>query len=146
MSITLAQICNAIETQLMTATGLSYTQSYNELKEGMNDWPMLQVYWDGSNQDPGGNADRSTFHAGVRQTDITVFADLYACPRRDIGEDMAALLPLVDAVVNVLEAQKNPNFGLLGIKGFNWSAQRVIFRYGETDFMGARFTIRIKVF
>ena len=45
MSITLAQICNAVETTLGAATGLTYTQSYNELKEGMNDTPTLQVYW-----------------------------------------------------------------------------------------------------
>src|SRR5512139_962325 len=100
MSITLAQVCNAVETTL--APAVTYTQSYNELKEGLNDWPMLQVYWDASNQDPGGNADRTTFKAVVRQTDITIFADLYGTPRRDIGEDMAALLPLVDAVIDIL--------------------------------------------
>ena len=145
MSITLAQICNAVETTLSPA--VTYTQSYNELKEGLNDWPMLQVYWDGSNQDPGGNADRTTFKAVVRQTDIVIFADLYGTPRRDIGEDMAALLPLVDAVIDILEAQDGkPYFGLDGLKGYNWNAQRVIFRYGETDFVGARFTIRFRVF
>lgn len=148
-SISLAQTCNAVATTLGTATGITYVQSYYQLKEGMNDTPTLQVYWNNSNQDPGGNADRTTFKAGVRQTDIEILCDLYASDRNEIGEDMAALLPLVDAVVDVIEQQDTkPYFGLVGLKGFNWDARRVVFQYTDSlrTYTGARFTIRFKVF
>lgn len=149
MSITLAQICNAVDTTLAAATGLTYTQSYNELEEGMNDTPTLQVYWNSSNQDPGGGNDRTTFRAGVRQTDIEIYCDLYATTRNEIGENMAALLPLVDAIVNVLEAQDTKAyFGLTGLKSFHWNAQRVTFQYTDPMrlYAGARFILTFRVF
>jgi hypothetical protein len=149
MSITLAQICNAVETTLATATGLTYTQSYNELEEGMNDTPTLQVYWNGLNQDPGGTADRSTFRAGRRQTEIEIYCDLYATTRNEIGENMAALLPLIDAIQDVMEAQDaKPYFGLNGLQAFRWSAQRVTFQYTDPLrlYVGARFILTFRVF
>jgi hypothetical protein len=149
MSITLAQICNAVETTLAAATGLTYTQSYNELEEGMNDTPTLQVYWNSSNQDPGGGNDRTTFQAGVRQTDIEIYCDLYATTRNEIGENMAALLPLVDAIVDELEKQdKKAYFGLTGLKAFRWNAQRVTFQYTDPMrmYVGARFILTFRVF
>jgi len=150
MSITLAQICNAIQATLSAATGLTYTQSYDDLTEGVQDMPMLQVYWDSLSQDPGAlvkGTERTTFKGGTRQTEIVVLADLYARQRAHIGEDMGALLPLIDAIQNVLEQQDTkPYFSLDGLKAFKWIAQRVIFEYGDKKFMGARFTITVRVF
>ena len=149
MSITLAQICNAVETTLSAAVGLTYTQSYNELEEGMNDTPTLQVYWNGMSQDPAGGNDRTTFRAGVRQTDIEIYCDLYATTRNEVGENMAALLPLVDAIVDVLEMQDTKSyFGLAGLKSFRWSAQRVTFQYTDPMrlYVGARFVLNFRVF
>ena len=149
MSITLAQICNAVETTLAAATGLTYTQSYNELEEGMNDTPTLQVYWNSSTQDPGGTNDLTTFKAVVRQTDIEIYCDLYATTRNEIGENMASLLPLVDAIQDELEKQDTkPYFGLTGLEGFNWSARRTTFQYTDPMrlYVGARFIITFKVF
>ena len=149
MSITLAQICNAVETTLAAATGLTYTQSYNELEEGMNDTPTLQVYWNSSTQDPGGTNDRTTFNAVVRQTDIVIYCDLYAATRNEIGQNMASLLPLVDAIQNELEKQDTrPIFGLTGLKGFHWSARRTTFQYTDPLrlYVGARFILTFKVF
>lgn len=149
MSITLSQICNAVESTLSAATGLTYTQSFNELEEGMNDTPVLQVYWNTCSQDPGGNNDRTSFRAGVRQTDIEIYCDLYATTRNEIGQNMASLLPLVDAIVDVLEMQDTqPIFGLDGLKGFRWSAQRVTFQYTDPLrlYVGARFILTFRVF
>ena len=147
MSITITQIAEAIESTLSAATGLTYTQAPDELTEGMQNWPLLQVYWDESTQDPSGNTDRTTFKAGVRQTVMTFFADLYVRPRSHIGEDIGALLPLIDAIQDVMEQQNTrPYFGLEGIQAFSWSAKRVVFAYGGAEYIGARLTIEIRVF
>ncbi len=144
-----AEIIDAIANTLSAATGLTYPQSYNELKDGMQDMPTLQVYWDDTGQDLTGNVDRSSFGAGVRQSAVTIIADLYARQRAHLDEDMAALMPLVTAIRVVLEEQKTkPYFGLDAIKGFQWTARRVIFEYGDAavKYMGARFTITVRVF
>lgn len=62
---------------------------------------------------------------------------------------MAALMPLVTAIRVKLEEQKTkPYFGLDTIKGFQWTVKRVIFEYGDAavKYMGARFTISVRVF
>jgi len=148
-SITHAQICDAVATTLGAATGLTYTQSYNQLKEGMNDLPTLQVYWDNTSGDPSGNNDRTTFHAAVRQADVQIFCDLYAAQRGEVGENMATLLPLVDAIIDEIEKQDSTTqFGLVGLKGFHWNASRVIFQYTDPlrVFYGARFILFFRVY
>ena len=149
MSITLTQICQAVETTLGAATGISYSQTFSELKEGIIDVPLLQVYPESIRQDAGTQTDRTTFGAGVRQTEVIVHADLYARQRKHLGEDMAALVPLIDATQNKLEEQdRQPYFGLDGIKAFSWSAQRVIFNYGDPQvgYVGTRFILVLRVF
>jgi hypothetical protein len=149
-TITLTAINSAIEAALAAATGLTYSQDYNELTEGMQDIPTLQVYWfSGPKTDPTSGSAQTTFGAGVRQKSITFHADLYARQRSHIGEDMAALLPLVDAIHNVLESQQKPYFGLAGIKAIeSWDPRQVIFEYGDQqiNYVGARFVIQVRVF
>jgi len=152
-STTLQAICNAIETTL--APAITYTQSYNELKEGMPDQPTLQIYPNsGSSSPPSGN-DRSSFQAKLRQTEIQIYADLYASARSEIGEDMALLLPLMEAMITEIEKQDTkPYFGLLdaagqyAIKGFSWSWQRVTFQYNDPMqlYVGARFIFNLRIF
>lgn len=149
MSVSIAEICDAITETLTPAVGLARAQSYDELSEGMNDLPALQVYPEMGNQDPSGNADRTTFRAAVRQTELTIFADYYARQRSHIGEDMAALVSGIDAIVDELEKQDTkPYFGLEGIKAFSWSFRRVTFVYGDpqVSYIGARFEIKVRVF
>lgn len=149
MSITTAQIIDAIETTLSAAPTLARSMSYDELTEGINDTPLLQVYAEAGEQDPTTNTDRTTFRAGVRQTSLTINADYYAQQRKHIGEDMAALIDGIDAMTNIFEAQDaKPYFGLDGIKAFHWSWQRVTFDYGDPaiNYVGARFTLTIRVF
>lgn len=149
MSISTAQILDAIEATLSTAPILARSMSYDELTEGINDTPLLQVYPESGDQDPTGNTDRTTFKAVVRQTNITVICDYYAQQRKHIGEDMAALVDGVDAMTNIFEAQDTkPYFGLDGIKAFHWSWSRVVFDYGDAaiKYIGARFTLTIRVF
>ena len=145
--ITYAQICDAVKTTL--APAITYVQSYNELTEGMADTPRLQVYPQSGSSNPPQQTDRTTFQAVVRQQEITVYADLYASPRNEIGEDMAILLPLLDAVVTELEKQDTkPYFGLTGLKGWNWRWDRATFQYNDPLqlYVGARFIFTFRVF
>jgi hypothetical protein len=132
------------------ATGLVRSERPGQLSDGINDWPLMQFYPDSGGQDPGGQTDRTTFGGGVRQTEVIVLGDLYAKQRTEIGEDMAALLPIIDAVVLVLEAQDSqPFFGVAGIQQFKWSWRRVIFEYGDkgaTKYIGARFTFTLRLY
>jgi hypothetical protein len=150
MPVTIVQVNSAIETTLATATGLTFTQDYDELTEGMADTPNLQVYFVEEITDPTSTSAQTTFGAGVRQVEWTFHADLYARQRSHIGEDMGALLPLVDAIRDTLEAQTGPTyFGQAGIKAIKqWTARQVVFRYGEPDlpYIGTRFIIKVRVF
>lgn len=148
-SITLAQIIDAIEATLSTAPTLERSMSYDELTEGINDTPLLQVYPEAGDQDPTTNTDRTTFRAGVRQTSLTINCDYYAQQRKHIGEDMAVLVDGIDAMTTIFEAQDTkPYFGLDGIQAFHWGWQRVTFDYGDPaiNYVGARFTLTIRVF
>lgn len=148
-SITLAQILDAVKATLSVAPTLARSMSYDELTEGINDTPLLQVYPESGDQDPTGNTDRTTFKAHVRQTNLTINCDYYAQQRKHIGEDMAALVDGIDAMTDIFEAQDTkPYFGLVGIQAFHWGWQRVIFNYGDPNinYVGARFTLTVRTF
>lgn len=147
MSITLAQICDAIESTLDDATTLVRSQSYDELTEGIHDTPLLQVYPESGSQSPPGMTDRHTFQGGVRQTEFIIHADYYAQQRVNIGEDMAALVDGIDAMTAVFEGQdQKAYFGLEGLKAFSWRWDRVTFDYAGVAYVGARFVITVRVF
>jgi len=150
MSITLAQICDAIESTLGAATILKRSESYDELSDGLQDLPMLQVYWEATTQSPPGGTDRHTFGgsgAPVRQSWITIYADYYARQRAHLAEDMKSLVDGADEIQTILEAQdQKPYFNLDGIQAFSWEANRVTFDYAGVMYIAARFIIQVRVF
>lgn len=149
MTITIEQINTAIADTLAAATGLdaNAVQDYDELTEGIADTPTLQVYWARTRTDPTSGSAQTTFRGVVRQTTITFHADLYAQQRSHIGEDMAALLPLIDAIQTKLEGQRTTKFGLEAIEAIeSWQGDQLIFDYGGALYVGARFIIIVRVF
>jgi len=147
MAPTLTQILNAIETTLSAA--VTFSQDHDELTEAVVDLPMLQVYPDAGTMDADGRLDRKTFQGGVRQRGYTITADYFARERgAGIGEEMGALVAGIDAIEAVFQTQDTkPYFGLEGLQAFgpvSWT--RVTFVYGEAKFVGARFTIPVRVF
>jgi len=149
MATTLSEICDGIETVLAEAVGVQSSQSYDELTEGIPamDCPRVQVYPDRGTCDPSGKTDRTTFGAGVQQVEVIVFADLYARQRSQLAEDMKATVGMIDAIVEVLQEQERPPFfGLMGIKSFKWNWKRTTFRYARALYMGARFTLTLRIF
>lgn len=149
MAITLTEICDGIEAVLSVAVGVQSSTSYDELTEGVPamDCPRVEVFPDSGVCDPSGTTDRSTFSACTQLTMVTIFADLYARQRSQLGEDMKATTEMIDSIIDVLQTQERPPFfGLKGIKAFNWRWKRHTFRRADARFVGARFTIVCKIF
>jgi hypothetical protein len=147
--VNLSTICDAIETTLAAATGLVRTQSYDELTEGIHDWPMLQVYPESGELDPSGRTDRTTFGAGVQQDRTIIHADLYVRQRAHIGEDMSALVNMIDAIKQVLRHEgADTLFGVANLQSIHWRWERVVFIYGDPElkYVGARFYIEVLTF
>ena len=149
MSVTIASICDAIESTLGAATGITRSQSYDELGESIQDVPLIQVYPEMLRGNATGETDRSSFRGTIRQTEVVIITDLYARQRSHMGEDMKALVNEIDAIIDVIEAQDTkPYFSEDGIKAFNWRGERVTFVYGDNQlpFVGMRFYFTIRIF
>jgi hypothetical protein len=149
MAITLTEVCDGIEGVLSVAIGVQSSTSYDELTEGVPamDCPRVEVFPDMGVCDPSGSTDRFTFNACTQMCVVTIFADLYARQRSQLGEDMKETTEMIDALITVLQSQKSPPFfGLKGIKAFNWRWKRSTFRRAEARYVGARFTIQCKVY
>ena len=149
MALTLSEICVGIEASLSAAIGVQSSTSFDGLTEGIApfDCPRLEVYPESGSCDLSTRTDRTAFNAGVQQSLIVVHADLYARQRSQLGEDMGAVVPLVDSIIDVLQAQeKPPFFDVAGIKAFSWRWSRAVFRRAQARYAGARFVISLKVF
>lgn len=145
-TLTLAQICNAIESTLSAATGMEATQSYDELAEGVGsaDMPMLQVFPDSGDCDISGSTDRTTFGGDKRQKRVVIHTDLLARQRSHLAEDVGVSVDMIDALIDVLEQQDTkPYFSQDGIKAFSWRWERVEFDYAGVKIAGARFYITV---
>lgn len=148
MANSITALCAAIKTTLANSE-IDYIQEPKDLTEGMNNPRTLQIYPESGVTDAFSGSDRKTFNAGVRQSEIIVHCDLYLRQRAHLGEEMADLLPAIDAIIERLEAQKSkPYFGLDWIKSFSWRWERTTFQYGDQQvlYTGARFILRFVVF
>lgn len=149
MAVTLAEICNGIEAELSAAVGMQSSTPYDEMTEGIPamDCPRIEVYPEAGHSDPSGRTDRTTFNACTQQVVVTIYADLYARQRSQLGEDVAAYVGLTDAIIDVIQSQQRPPFfGVAGIKAFNWSWRKAVFRRADARYVGARFVIICKVY
>jgi len=149
-SVTIAQVCDAIESTLSTASGINTTQSYDKLAEGLMaaDLPLIQVYWEDLQMDPRGETDRTTFGAGVRQKQLTIHVDLFAAQRSFLWEDMKNTVDAVDNILAILETQNTvPYFGEDGIRSWQLvNATRAIIAYSQAEYMGARFILNVWIY
>ncbi len=146
-TITLAQLLDAVKDTLETATGLNTAQSYDQLTESLNDFPVLQITPEAETVGGGGDTDQVTFGPDpARHHEYTIHADLYAGPRAHIGQDISTLVGMIDAIRVVLLSEATIIFGLSGIDYRDWSWSRVTFIYNEERiYVGARFVITLGV-
>lgn len=147
MAITLQTVVSSITTAVrngVTAT----VQDYSELSEAINDMPTIQCYPETGQSTAGVGQVKVGFgsDSGAYQKAWAINVDIYARQRSHIGEDMAALLPLIDAVIDVLEAEEKPYFGQSAIRGMTYQWNRVTFEYGGARYVGARFSVEVTVY
>ena len=150
MAITLAQMCNAVKATLETAIGINKAQSYNELSEGYDDLPLLQVYpWSGETDMTALNTAQSTFRGGSRVTETLIHADVVCRQRSHLDEDMAKVVEMQEAVQSVLfDQHTRPYFGDGGIKGWRSRWEVVSFPRGDPQvtYLGVRFFVYLRWF
>jgi hypothetical protein len=151
--ITIAQICTAIAGALRDVPEIVRVQDAAQvsIEDGMSeaiaDLPTAQVYWQTSETSAGFDSDRATFTAGVRVTQMLFHIDVYVRQRAQLNEDAAETLRIAEVVQTALEAQRTkPLFGLAGVQAFRWSAERVVFEYGQVGYAGVRFAVTVWVF
>jgi hypothetical protein len=145
---TRTQLCTAISDIVDDATGVFKVQDYNELSESINDDATVQVYWERDEEaSENSETERITFAGNTAQAHL-FHIDVYARQRAHIGEDMAALIPLVDAIDAKIHAQATvaPMWGYDRVQQFRWSWERVIFEYATVMHVGARCALKIEVY
>lgn len=151
---TLDALVDAIETTLSAAASLVRSQTYDELTEGIHEYPMLQVYPAGNTGTSwGSETDRYTFRGPIAGTattmyhsikEYTIYADVYARQRAHIDEDMGKMVTTVNEIEDILDMQPCPPFGRSEIFSFRWSWDHVTFDYGGVMYVGARFVITVR--
>jgi len=149
---TIADLCDAIKDTLGVASSLARSQSYDELTEGMQDYPTLQVYPEANTTtDWTGETDRITLSGKHSIKEYMIHCDLLARPRSQIDEDMAQLVTTIDELENILDNQKyrvsgvgDGLFGRRYITSFQWSWHRAMFLYAGVEYMGARFVLTVR--
>jgi len=146
----LSDIIDSIEEALSVAASLNASQSYDELTEAIMDPPTLQVYPDEGGASEYSDTDRITL--GNRTTSkkhsvkvYTIFVDLLAKQRANIGEDMKTLVDCIDEIEDILDTQDYPVFDNDNIISFSWEPwRRVLYTYSNIDYVGARFTLTVR--
>lgn len=155
MPITIAQICTATETALsgiVTTNGLTIlTHNYNEIKEGMPDYPLLEVYPEDLEVDSRNENDAHTLDkSGTRVHRLTVNVDVYVHTRNQIDENMEDVVDCWDAVEDRLEDTTTgagcPIFSQEFIRNIHWTAERVTFTRQSLEYSGIRFVLVMEVF
>lgn len=152
-TVTLGSVCNAIAAVVANTAGVIRVQSYDELTEGMQDWPSIQVYPESAEQSWQSDTDTQTLCGGVQITNLVVHVDLYGAQRSHIAENWGDTIDAASSLHDVLAAEgqcdddgRCPHFGHEGIKSFRFTWNRVLFRYGTVLYTGVRFILQIRIF
>jgi len=149
----IGEICTAIADEMATITSIKSVQDYDELKEGQQTLPALQVLAESWETDISSETDRTTFVdattgiPGLRQCEVTVVLALLVRQRSQLNEDWREAVDVASDVQDKLEEQGAcPIFGLDGIGSFHWRADRVVWDYAGVLYTGYRFTLNLRVF
>lgn len=148
-NLTLGEVCDGINTTLGAAVGIETSESYDELRDDVmpDVCPILQVYPEEGDCNPGATTERTVFSGAIRLKVVSIHADIMTSARTFLDQDMKALTDVTDAIIEVLEEQNDPPFfGVVGLKAFTWRFKRGVFRRGDADFMGVRFVIQCRIF
>lgn len=151
-------IHDTFETNFVMPTSLAaelvdvFWQDYDDLTEGVINTPTVQFYWNGLDTvSEGSTTDRHTFgdnsKTPVRIKNFEFRIDLLLDKKSFVHKIFTHMLPLVDAINDVLEAEnQQPYFGVEGIKAFTWECVRGDIEYGDYTYPAVQWTINITVF
>lgn len=152
-TISIGEICTAVHTVMETVAGIERVQNYDELTEGMNTLPTLQVYPENWEVDAATDTDRTTFVdgttgiPGVRQIDVLIRLDLYVRQRSQLDEDWGDAVDLASTVSDKLDEEGScPLFSEVGIRSMHWTCTRVVFDYAGILYTGVRFDLTVRIF
>lgn len=144
--ITFRQIATAIANTFKGMPSPIQVQGPAELTESIPDLPLIQVYPEEGQSLPQGG-ERTSFKAVIRQHQMSFNIDIYACNRSSIGADLIKGIDLLDEAQAILERQsEGPLFGLEGIRGFEWTWERVTFEYDVSKYVGYRIRLTLRTF
>ena len=163
--ITIMDICNGIAATFHgTIVTLNVTspavaviaQSYDQITEGLQNTPTVQVLPDDSLVDAATDTDRTTFKGCIKHGTYRFSVTGYARQRSHVDEDMEASIRLWDALEFILEEEGTDCisatgtctfFGVAGIKGIAWSGRgRVALEYAGAKYIGCEIIIDVEVF
>lgn len=150
-TITVGSICDTIADWLddqIAADDIRVVQTYRELTESIpdTDVPLLQVYPESYDPEMGSGTERTAFKGAIRNQVLTLHIDHYTKQRSDIAEDMRLVVAGLDAVEAALDSVESyPFFGITAIKSFDWSWNRITFRYGNSRYLGGRFVLTLRI-
>jgi len=150
--LSIKSICDAIEgamDDLVTSGDLVVVQNFDELSEGMNDENVLQIYPE-SGGPVSGDSETHKFTLGTDPViieDATIHLDYYARQRSHLGEDMAQLVTGLDVIRAKIKSECTvcSIFGI-DVKNFQWDWNRFVITYAECDYVGVRFTLKVRIF
>lgn len=143
-TLTIASICQNIADELADLTGFKAVSDYSEITESIppTDLPLLQVYPEAYDPDPARPTERTAFQGNVKWQRLVVHLDHYPQQRSQMGEDFSAMVEGLDTIEQALSNQQTPPFfSTSGIKSFDWSWSRKIFRYSTSLYVGGRFVL-----
>lgn len=145
--VSLRTLLDGVKSTLGTANGMVRAEALEDITDGVSDLPILKIFFWSANADANSQTDRSSFGGGVKLTQVVVNADLFATEQSHMGEDDGGVVDGFDAVVAILQAQNaKPYFGVDGLKGFRWEAQRAEIGWGNEKYSGIRFTLTFTIF
>jgi hypothetical protein len=155
---TLMDIAHAIADTLRAATVLmpgaamerAFTvQAFDELTEGIQDTPTIQVYLSESLTDVNAATDRTTLQVGVQHTQLAFALRVFARQRSNLNDDMAATLACWDAIDLALSGVSigcKPFFDNDAIKGFRWQTTLSTYEYARIVYVGCEYVLTVEVF
>ncbi len=146
----------AVTLNATAAVVLTIAQSYDQITEGLQNTPTVQVIPGDSLVDAATDTDRTTFKGCIKHGSYRFEVTGYARQRSHVGEDMEASIRLWDALEAILEEEGTDCdattgtctfFGLPDIKGIAWTGRgRVVIEYAGVAFIGCELTIDVEVF
>lgn len=148
--VKISDVTNGIVTTLKLRPELEKVMGGTGLRESINEFPTVQVWFVSKDTVSDGGTERATMASGsskpMRKTSMLYHIDLYTRPRTNLGQDLSELEALIDVIDQVMEDQNRTFFGINGVKAFNHRAEFANFEYNDIKYVGVRWFVNLILF